>query len=123
MTELQILSAIKNNGGTIDYAQLINLGRTDTGWDPVTDKRLIQKLIQQQILSGKTDAYSTITFGTKGLLRYKELKQLEDDLANQVADKKSEKNSNRRFQLLNTILGAVIGAIVTILIQLIFGLL
>ena len=117
MTELQILSAVKNNGGSIDFAELINHGKTDTGWEPTADQALINKLIDAKVLSGKTEAHSTITFGKEGLLRLRDLQQAADNLSKQMTDKQSEKNADRRFQLFNTLLGAVIGAVATLLAQ------
>jgi hypothetical protein len=38
MTELQILNAVKNNGGSIEFTALLNLGKTDLTWEPVADQ-------------------------------------------------------------------------------------
>ena len=60
MTELQILNAVKNNGGSIDFTALLNLGKTDLTWEPIADQQMIEQLIDGKVLSGKTEAYSCI---------------------------------------------------------------
>ena len=119
MTELQILNAVNNNGGSIDYVGLLNLGLTDPVCSSVADKRLIEKMIQGQILSGKTEAYSLITFGRDGRLRLRELQQSADNLTDKMAYEQSEKNADRRFQSSQTIFGIVIGSILTLIAEII----
>ena len=119
MTELQILNAVNNNGGSIDYVGLLNLGLTDPVRSSVADKRLIEKMIKDQILSGKTEAYSLITFGRDGRLRLRELQQSADNLTDKMAYEQSEKNADRRFQASQTIFGIVIGSILTLIAEII----
>lgn len=119
MTELQILSAVKNNGGSIGYVALLNLGLSDPVHDPLTDRDLIRKLIDTQVLFGKPGANSTISFGKEGRLRLQELQQLDEEHRQKVSDNEANKKADRKSQLLNTLLGAVIGAILTLLVELI----
>lgn len=117
MTELQILTAIDNNGGRMKFVELMNLGKTDQNWMPNADHQRICQLIDAKVLSGKPSAFGTISFGPNGHLRLWDLQQASDNLSKQMADNQSEKNADRRFQLFNTLLGAVIGAAITLLTQ------
>lgn len=125
MTELQILSAVKNNGGSMNYVELLNLGLTDPVRDSIADKQLIEKLIREKILSGETEAYSRITFGKEGRLRLRDLQQSEDEIAKHVADIQSDKKADKRFQTSQTLIGIILGAVCTliveILLKVIFG--
>ena len=91
MTEFEILSAVKNSGGSIAYIELLNIGKSDPEWDSLTDRDLIKKLIESNILSGKQEAYGSISFGADGRLRLKELQQIIDDQSKQAADSAKEK--------------------------------
>ena len=117
MTELQILNAVKNNGGFIDYAKLINLGMTDSVWQPITDHQLIVKLIDSHILSGKAEAYGTITFGKDGHLRLRDLQQADDDIKNNIAQETASKKKERLSDFFHDLLVAVITLFVTYLID------
>lgn len=121
MTELQILNAVKNNGGSIDFTELLNMGKTDSSLDSIADKRLIEKLIKSEVLSGRTEAYALITFGKEGHLRLRDLQQSANDLADHMADEQSEKYADKRFQTSQTILGIVIGSLFTLLIEIVIN--
>lgn len=121
MTELQILNAVKNNGGSIDFVELLNMGKTDSSLDSFADKRLIEKLIKSEVLSGRTEAYALITFGKEGHLRLRDLQQSANDLADHMANEHSEKQSDKRFQTSQTILGIVIGSLFTLLIEIVIN--
>lgn len=126
MTELQILSAVKNNGGSIDYVTLLNIGLSDPEHDALTDRDLIHKLIDAQILSGKPGANSTISFGKEGRLRHRELLSQEDadrqaqqrtkeeqarlqrELSSKQAKEKSEKRRQRTFEIFLVFLSALV---------------
>lgn len=126
MTELQILSAVKNNGGYIDFAELINHGKTDIGWEPKTDQYQIEKLIEANVLSGKPEPFTTISFGKAGLLRYKDLllqeesnrqaqkasiekqSRLQGELARKQAKEKTEKQRQRIFEVFLVIISSVL---------------
>ena len=121
MTELQILNAVKNNGGSIDFIELLNMGKTDSSLDSIADKRLIEKLIKSEVLSGRTEAYALITFGKDGNLRLRDLQQSANDLADHMANEQSEKYAAKRFQTSQTILGIVIGSLFTLLIEIVIN--
>ena len=125
MTEFEILSAVKNSGGSIAYIDLLNIGKSDPEWDSLTDRDLIKKLIESNILSGNPEAYGSITFGTDGRLRLKELQQIIDDQSKQAADSAKEKASQRRHDwavaMAGTVLGAILGIAGTLIVQCILG--
>lgn len=125
MTELQILSAVKNNGGSIEYVDLLNIGRSDPKSDSISDRDLIRKLIDSHILSGKQEAYGTICFGENGRLRLKELEQQDCDHRQQAADAAKQKRDQFRHDwavaIVSGLIGTVFGVVGTIAVQLIFG--
>lgn len=77
MTELQILTAVRNNKGPISYATLLGLNLAEPTPDSVSDKALITSLIEQKYLTGRTAAYSTISITEKGRLRLNHLNDIE----------------------------------------------
>ena len=125
MTELQILNAVKNNGGSIDFAYLINLGKTDRTWEPLTDRRLIEKLISEKVLSGNTGGFATISFGENGLLRLRDLQNAEYDsyqkLTNETSKESRQRNHEWRMVFATAILSSLGTVLAQIVIQLLFG--
>ena len=121
MTELQILSAVKNNGGSIGYVDLLNIGLSDPEFDALADRDLIRKLIASDVLSGKQEAYSQISFGKNGRLRLKELAQQEQERTQKEDKDRADKRDQRRHDWAVAILGTLVGVIGTLLVQLIFG--
>ena len=129
MTELQILSAIRNNGGHMNYLDLMNLGITDPNWMPNADRQRIRQLIDSKVLSGKTEAYGSITFGEAGFLRYQDLilqqdaerkaqetaieeqRRLKRELEAEQANKNTEQKRQRSFEILLVIISAAIANI------------
>lgn len=121
MTELQILSAVKNNGGSIGYVDLLNIGLSDPEFDSLADRDLIRTLIASDVLSGKQEAYSQISFGKNGRLRLRELNQQDQERAQKEDKERSDNRAQRRHDWAVAIVGALIGVIGTLLVQLIFG--
>lgn len=129
MTELQILTAIDNNGGRMKFAELMNLGKTDQNWMPNADHQRICQLIDAKVLSGKTEAYGSISFGEKGVLRYqdlilqqeadrkareaseKEQLRLQRELASKQAKEYAEKKRQRIFEIFLAIFSALLSNI------------
>ena len=123
MTEIQILTALKNNGGFLGYTDLLNIGLSDAPNDPLLDRDLINKLIKDDILSGDTAAYATITFGKHGRLRLQELQQIEQAKAKQAAQKAKETRAQRRHDWFVALVGAAVGAILGVVGTLVLQLL
>lgn len=123
MTELQILSAVKNNSGSIGYVDLLNVGLSDPEFDALADRDLIRKLIASDVLSGKQEAYSTISFGKNGRLRLNELAQQEQERTQKEYKDRADKRAQHRHDWAVAIVGALTGVIGTLLVQLIIKLL
>ena len=69
MTDLQILNAVKNNNGSIEYTALLNQSLTDAYIDGSADKARISKLIEAGLLAGETRAFCSISITDEGRLR------------------------------------------------------
>ena len=125
MTELQILNAVKNNGGSIDFAYLLNLGKTDRIWEPIADKKLIEELITEKVLAGNTGGFSTISFGENGLLRLRDLQNAEYDsyqkLANETSKESRQWKHDWQMAFATAILSSIGTVLAQIVIQLFFG--
>lgn len=121
MTELQVLSAIKNRGGSISYTDLLNIGASDNPWEPLTDRELIARLAEDQILSGGQCAYGKISFGKHGRLRLKELEQCEQErsqkAAEEIAGKRAQRHHDWAVAIIGSLAGAVFGVIGTLAVQ------
>lgn len=87
MTDLQILSAVRDNGGSMEYTALLNLGLSYPNHDSLADKARIEKLIKDKCLSGETEAYSAIALKRPGRLYLQALQQEE---AQRAADEKRQ---------------------------------
>ena len=119
MTELQILSVIKNNGGSIGYTDLLNQNLTDTARDGLADKARIKQMIEAGLLEGRTDAYCSISITDTGRLHLQNASYLEDQnkkLAKESAKNKSKEN---RHDWLLTIVGAFVAGLIGLAFELI----
>lgn len=119
MTELQILSVIKNNGGSIEYTALLNQNLTDTNRDTLADKALIEQMIGDKLLVGQTGAYCLISISGKGRLYLQNAYNLEEQnkkLAQDAAKNESKKN---RHDWGLAIGGAVIAGLVGLAFELV----
>ena len=126
MNELQILSAVKNNGGSISYGNLINIGLADPFPNILADRELIRKMISADILFGKAVSHGTISFGPNGHLRYRDLLfqeeanrqayqsaaeeqvRLKGELAAKQMEEKAKKKSDRIFEIFLMLLSAFV---------------
>ena len=117
MTELQILNAVKNNGGSIDFSALLNLGKTDHFWEPAADQQMIEKLISRKVLSGKAEAYSMISFGKEGLLRLRDLQQTKYDSDHKLAYETAKDGRQRKHEWQIVFATAVLSSLGTVLTQ------
>lgn len=113
MTELQILNAVKNNGESIGFTDLMNLGMSDTVWYPNADKQRICQLINAEILAGDAEAHGTIHFGKVGHLRLQELQQIEEDNAKQAAKEAKDRKSQFRHDWAIAIVSSLLGALLS----------
>lgn len=123
MTELQILSAVKNNGDRISFTKLLSLNCCDPEPYASHDKALIKSLISAGYLRGGVRAYATISMTDEGR---KYLAQLisEEDLATQAKEElskqKAQEEEQQRFENKLAILNALI-PIGTFLLGALFG--
>lgn len=120
MTELQILNAVKNNGGSIGYIDLMNMGSMDAEWDSIADKELVETLIKNDILSGKMEAYSLITFGSNGRSRLRKINSDADEASKREADIAAEKAQNKKSQFRHDLKISIITLAITEILHLLF---
>ena len=119
MTELQILSVIKNNGGSIEYTALLNQNMTDSNRDALADKALIEQMIGDKLLVGKTGAYCHISISDQGRLYLQNAYYLEEQnkkLTENAAKNESKKNRHDWFLAIG---GAFIAGIIGLAFELI----
>ena len=120
MTDLQILTAVKDHHG-LQYTELLNLGLSCPNHDPIADNAQIEKLIQDKYLAGRAEAYCTVRLTNKGRLYLQQLQQELDKQCRQAAEKAEEKRHQYRHDWLiaifSTIFGAILGTLGTLLVQ------
>ncbi len=87
MTDLQILTTVRDNGGSMEYTALLNHGLSYPNHDSLADMARIEKLIEDKHLLGKTEAYSTIALRKHGRLYLQALQQEETQ---RTADEKRQ---------------------------------
>ena len=114
MTEFQILSAIKNNGGSIGYTDLLNLNMTDTVRDPLADKARIEQLISKKLLAGATDAYCQLSITNEGRMHLQNAQYLEEHQNQLAEDVTNNKTKEYRHNWFITIVGAFITGLITL---------
>lgn len=112
MTELQILTVIKNNGGSIGYTDLLNQNLTDTNRDGIADKARIEKMIERDLLEGRTDAFCSISITDEGRLHLQDAEYLEQQKQQLADDAARENTKNKRHDWRIAIIGALIAALV-----------
>ena len=121
MTNLQILTAVKNHNGCIGFVDLLNCGLTEPCHDPNADKRRIKDLIKEGYLSGKTDAFSNIVLEDKGRIFLQDAyyssekeKQIAYDSANESAKKYRQE---LKVSAISAIISAIVSAIIASLVN------
>ena len=118
MTNKQILSALKNNNGCMEYTALLNLNITDTCRDPLADEARIEQLLKDNLLNGKADAYCHISITKKGRLYLQDTAYFEDH-NKQLADKAANDNAKKNIHEWRlTVGGALISGIVGLAFEL-----
>ena len=114
MTELQILSAVKNHNGSMEYTELLNLDLTDPIRDPLADKTRIEQMIKNELLEGDAQPYHIISISDKGRLHLQNSCYLEEQnnkLAQETAKDKAEQQRQNRFLRITTLISLGIAAI------------
>lgn len=123
MTELQILSAVKNNNGCMEYIALLNLNATDVNQDSRADEARIEQMINKKLLKGKTEAFATIAITKEGRLYLQNAYYLEEEkkkLAEEAAQNAAKK---KRYDWKFAIVGALIAGAIGFIFDLIIFLL
>lgn len=119
MTNFQILTAIRNNGGSIEFTRLMDVGLSDPDLDPKSDKQRIQHLISQGCISGDTKAYSRISMLPKGTALLDSMNHKRDN-----ADEQAKSNAlKERKQVRISFAQLLLGSAITLAIELILFLL
>lgn len=114
MTDIQILSAIKNNGGSMDFVSVLNLNITDNNRDALADKSRIEKMINDKLLEGKTNAHCQIVITDAGRQFLQDQYYLEEQRqkdAQEAAKDKADQKRRNRFLCATTIISLVIAAL------------
>lgn len=119
MTEFQILSAIKNNGGSIEYTALLNLNSIDPNPDPSADKARINQMIANKLLRGKTDAYCLISITDSGRLYLQDACYVEQQNNKLAHDRANEISNQKRHDWVMMAVGAVVAGAVGLAFDLI----
>ncbi len=123
MTEFQILSAVKNNGGCMRYVDLLNLNLTDVNRDPLADKARISKMIEAKLLEGKTEAYCSISITKEGRLFLQDAYYIEEQNSKLAYDRANEISNQKRHDLWVALIGAVVGSLSGIILDVVILLL
>ena len=118
MTDYQILSAVKNNGGTIDYVKLLNLGLSDPFYDPLADKQRIETLIKKNYISGKTDGFASISLTNEGRKHLQTLQHLEKTNKNRTKKETLKKSKKIMFEIFLVVLGAILSYVFSFIFSL-----
>ncbi len=123
MTDLQILTAVKNNNGAINYTDLLNLNMSDAYRDPSADKYRINKLIEQKYLKGSTEAYGTISITDNGRLFLQDSYYLEEQNKKLDKNASNEKAKEKRHNWWVALIGAIVGSLSGIILDVVILLL
>lgn len=140
MTEKQILTAVKNNGGHIEYTQLLSMNLSESKPRPRADKALIGILIRDGFLLGQAKASVLISITDAGELRlcsledqealeqkrieeqefliqklHNELESLnqkiQENSSKESAEQKARDRKERSFQVRLSLYSAIFGAV------------
>lgn len=108
MNDFQILTAIRNSGGSIDFTKLMDVGLADPVFDPKSDKQRIQYLISQECITGKTKAYSRISMLPKGTVLLDSLNQQHENADKQAKEDTLKERKQVRISFAQLFLGSAI---------------
>ena len=123
MTDIQILTAVKNNNGSIKYVDLLNLNLSDAYRDPSADKCRINKLIGDKYLKGNTEAHGTISITDNGRLFLQDSYYLEEQNKKLDENASNEKAREKRHDWWVALIGAVVGSLSGIILDVVILLL
>ena len=117
MTELQILCALKNAGGSMLYTDLLNLGLAEPVHDPNSDRKRIVHLRDLGEITGELKAHHRLEITPKGIARLDAEKQeLDKKIEERTYDSANQRRQNK-FSLLSAFLVAVFSAMLTLVIE------
>lgn len=119
MTDFQILSAIKNSGGSMEYTALLNLNMTDTNRDSLADKARINEMIKAKLLSGKTESFCLISISDAGRLHLQNAYYLEEQKKKFAEDSAQNETKKNKHDWILTIGGAFIAGLIGLAFELI----
>ena len=121
MTDFQILAAIRNNGGSIGFTNLLDKGLSDPKPDGEVDKYRIKKLLADHYISGDASAYGTIRMEPKGTVLLEQIEQklyqCEQDRADEMAKEKRERKFAVAMVILGELLAFALGFLTHLLIR------
>lgn len=121
MTEFQILTAIRNNGGSIGFTDLMDLGLLGSKPDGNADKYRIERLLVDHYISGDARADGTIRMEPKGTVLLdqleEKLKQLEQDRADEIAKEKRERKFSAILAISSELIAFALGFITHLFIS------
>ena len=85
MTELEILTEIRNNGGSIDYVELLNRGKNYPPYQPSIDQDRLKVLKERGYIAGTFNGYSIVSIEPPGNVYLDFLIKEQSDRRKQVA--------------------------------------
>lgn len=117
MTELQILCALKNAGGSMQYTDLLNLGLADPVHDPKSDRKRIVHLKELGEISGELKAYQRLEITSKGIARLDTKKQELDKIIEERTYESANQRRQNELSLLSAFLVAAFGSALTLIVE------
>jgi hypothetical protein len=129
MTDIQLLSAVKHNGATMPFDELMNLTKSDIQPDYILTKSRIESLISRELLSGDAKAFSSVHLTPKGRIYLDDaLNQMEAQnrqRTDEATEAKRERNAQSRHDwfvsiiggTIQTVIGTILGALLTLIVQ------
>ena len=100
MTDIQLLTAIHNNKGTIEYSELINHPPKKVKFSPDSDHQRLDHLRSRGFITGRLDAYSTVSLTPAGLAYL-------DDFMKEQENRRKQFAHDWRLAFFSAFLGAL----------------
>ena len=108
MIEYNILHTLQQNGGSMEYVELLNYQRQTHKTDPTTTMMVLKQLLSQKCISGKLEAYNTIHIAPRGVSLLDQYKDKLNQVVQYRTDEITEKKRERIFSIALTILGELL---------------